>query len=89
MEIISYEIEEVKCLDIELENGDFKYIPLVEFESWLTYNGQMGWINDSSDHNGEHVQSSGTFKDFEDWSENKEPKEVIKYLTEYIEENKS
>jgi len=71
------------------ENGDLiREIKVSDFESWLTDNNYMDWINDSSDHNGEHVQSSGTFADFEEWSLDKTNLDVIKVLEQYLNEQK-
>jgi len=88
MKVDNYEVQGNQIILEFVENIKHKNISLPDFESWLSDNGYMNWCDDSSDHNGEHVQSSGVFAGFEEWSLDKTNLDVIKVLEQYLNEQK-
>ncbi len=86
-EIIDYE-NLGSLLQVQFLEREAEMIDIDMFEEWLHDSGHMEGCNVSPDHNGEPVESPYEFADFEEWSLDKLPSEVIKVIQEYLDEQK-
>lgn len=61
-EIIDFAVEhDDNEIIAQLDTQHVCHIPLNKFQAWLKRTDRLEWINDSSDHNGDHVQHAGTY----------------------------
>lgn len=89
MKILDYKLQD-KTILISFTNSDSeKEISIEEFEIWLDESSKLEWINDKSDHNGEHKQSSGKFMDFDEYYESTKKEDFLNDLQEYLTEKEN
>lgn len=81
-EFISNIIEDT--LTCEMSDGSVNVILVSKFETWLDEKGYLDSFHVTPDHNGEPLEHSYHFENFEEWSLDKSTNDILAFINDYL-----